>query len=236
MATSNKMRALNRLPYDFEDGLKVKGIDIDSLISTNVTQQLSNKQDTLISGTNIKTINGTSLLGSGDISVSGGTVTPTVPWAIYNSDSSANLADGTFTEIEGWWFTTGSSDLVSSYGGGGTDFQVPPGGTYFQVPPGVWYISVSIGVTVQPGAYCYVKFTHPASGVKASEILTIGSVHNPTASAMDGIVAGSGIFVSYSNTVLTRCGIDTSGGDVSLNPFNLAHRISIHKLEADVPI
>lgn len=28
MATSNKMRALNRLPYDFEDGLKVKGIDL----------------------------------------------------------------------------------------------------------------------------------------------------------------------------------------------------------------
>ena len=75
MATSNKMRALNRLPYDFEDGLKVKGIDIDSLISTNVTQQLSNKQDTLISGTNIKTINGTSILGSGDIVIAGGTGT-----------------------------------------------------------------------------------------------------------------------------------------------------------------
>lgn len=31
----------------------------------------ANKQDTLVSGTNIKTINGTSLLGSGDITVSG---------------------------------------------------------------------------------------------------------------------------------------------------------------------
>ena len=33
---------------------------------------LSNKQDKLVSGTNIKTINGTSLLGSGDITVEGG--------------------------------------------------------------------------------------------------------------------------------------------------------------------
>lgn len=32
---------------------------------------LSNKQDTLVSGTNIKTINGTSLLGSGNIEVGG---------------------------------------------------------------------------------------------------------------------------------------------------------------------
>lgn len=35
----------------------------------------SSKQDTLVSGTNIKTINGTSVLGSGDISISGGGVT-----------------------------------------------------------------------------------------------------------------------------------------------------------------
>lgn len=35
----------------------------------------TNKQDTLVSGTNIKTINGQSLLGSGDIAISGGGVT-----------------------------------------------------------------------------------------------------------------------------------------------------------------
>lgn len=33
---------------------------------------VNNKQDKLISGTNIKTINGTSILGSGDITISGG--------------------------------------------------------------------------------------------------------------------------------------------------------------------
>ena len=34
---------------------------------------LNGKQDTLVSGTNIKTINGTSILGTGDITISGGT-------------------------------------------------------------------------------------------------------------------------------------------------------------------
>lgn len=43
-----------------------------NLSGTNTgDQDLSGKQDTLVSGTNIKTINSTSLLGSGDISVGG---------------------------------------------------------------------------------------------------------------------------------------------------------------------
>jgi len=37
-----------------------------------LTQQVDAKQDTLVSGTNIKTINGNSVLGSGDLVVSGG--------------------------------------------------------------------------------------------------------------------------------------------------------------------
>lgn len=37
-----------------------------------LSTELANKQDTLVSGTNIKTINGTSILGSGDITIQGG--------------------------------------------------------------------------------------------------------------------------------------------------------------------
>lgn len=43
--------------------------------TTALNTALSTKQDTLVSGTNIKTINNTSLLGSGNISVGGGTAT-----------------------------------------------------------------------------------------------------------------------------------------------------------------
>ena len=39
---------------------------------TDLITTVSGKQDTLVSGTNIKTVNGSSLLGSGDLSVSGG--------------------------------------------------------------------------------------------------------------------------------------------------------------------
>lgn len=41
-------------------------------VKSHVTSAISGKQDTLVSGTNIKTVNNNSLLGSGDISISGG--------------------------------------------------------------------------------------------------------------------------------------------------------------------
>ena len=55
-----------------------KLVDINRLARyhDNINVLLSTKQDTLISGTNIKTINGQSLMGEGDINIisgSGGT-------------------------------------------------------------------------------------------------------------------------------------------------------------------
>ncbi len=41
-------------------------------VTSNIQAQINGKQATLVSGTNIKTINGTSILGSGNISISGG--------------------------------------------------------------------------------------------------------------------------------------------------------------------
>ena len=46
-----------------------------------LTAALDAKQDDLVSGTNIKTINGASVLGSGDLTVSGG-ASPIIGWAI----------------------------------------------------------------------------------------------------------------------------------------------------------
>lgn len=45
-------------------------VDLGTVITSH--QDISGKQDKLVSGTNIKTINGASILGSGDIAISGG--------------------------------------------------------------------------------------------------------------------------------------------------------------------
>lgn len=53
------------------DTFKAEHVDhIESGIDTNATN-IEKKQDTLVSGTNIKTINGESILGSGDIAIGG---------------------------------------------------------------------------------------------------------------------------------------------------------------------
>jgi hypothetical protein len=86
--------------------------DIARLANTSGTntgdQDLSGKQDTLVSGTNIKTINSTSLLGSGNIAISAGssliidtkrnilTSTPADPSVALASDTNEYYAyDGT---------------------------------------------------------------------------------------------------------------------------------------------
>lgn len=60
-------------------GVKINGttknptsgvVDLGTVITSH--QDISGKQDKLVSGTNIKTINGISILGSGDITISGG--------------------------------------------------------------------------------------------------------------------------------------------------------------------
>ena len=64
-------------------------ITADSLNVYNKTEidtALNGKQDSLVSGTNIKTINGNSILGEGNIEITGGTVDTTM------SDTSENAA------------------------------------------------------------------------------------------------------------------------------------------------
>lgn len=49
-----------------------------------ISTAVATKQDTLVSGTTIKTVNGNSLLGSGDITISGG-----VAWGNITGDITA---------------------------------------------------------------------------------------------------------------------------------------------------
>ena len=56
-----------------------RGPVVDQISSDSWIQgELDNKQDTLVSGTNIKTLNGQSILGSGDLPISGGESTQVI--------------------------------------------------------------------------------------------------------------------------------------------------------------
>jgi hypothetical protein len=66
----------------------------DNATNSQYSGLAASKQDTLVSGTNIKTINSTSLLGSGDIVIGGGSPSG-VTGAIQFSDGSAFASDAT---------------------------------------------------------------------------------------------------------------------------------------------
>ena len=72
----------------------------------SLTQALAGKQDTLVSGTNIKTINGQSILGEGNIEIQGGGIT-SIPVAtntalggILATDSSASQDVSAYVDVE----------------------------------------------------------------------------------------------------------------------------------------
>lgn len=83
-------------------------------IKAYVDAEVAKKQNTLISGTNIKTINGTSILGSGNITISGGSSSGSGAYAEVNhgtSDTTFALTPNTFhvwEEVSALTLTLGS--------------------------------------------------------------------------------------------------------------------------------
>ncbi|MCI4436703.1 MAG: hypothetical protein JHC33_07855 [Ignisphaera sp.] len=86
------------------DGVATIGTATTVALADHIHPKDTSKQDTLVSGTNIKTINGSSLLGSGNISISGsgGASAPTditvnIPSSRYSSNISITDASATTT-------------------------------------------------------------------------------------------------------------------------------------------
>lgn len=83
---------------------------------TDLQSALDAKQDDLISGTTLKTVNGTSLLGSGDLVISGGATN------LSYTAATRIIASDTGTDATLPLVTTGDAGLAPASGGGTTNF------------------------------------------------------------------------------------------------------------------
>lgn len=94
--------------------LSSKLVDFITVLGTDIKNLLTNKQDKLESGTNIKTINGVSILGAGDLEITLGDAT-----RLFSSSTppvDANVDDLWFNDVEG--------DLSVYYGNNGNPVWV----------------------------------------------------------------------------------------------------------------
>lgn len=125
---------------------------------------LSTKQDTLVSGTSIKTINGTSLLGSGDIVITGGGGGETYDQTLNTTD------DVTFASVT---TTTLTVDTFESTGAGTPAIESATTVTIstssnahqwtFNTDGSTTYPDTSIQTTAYPGTLAAFKFPYYAS-------------------------------------------------------------------------
>lgn len=130
----------------------------------------SSKQDALVSGTNIKTINGESILGSGDITVggSGGGSSGLVLNVIHEQGGTTYTLDKTVSEIVEA-LNSGISPVFVITSNDGSKSYFPLKGVSFI--PSSWYISIAStaysdvhDVFKATGANAYPSFTRSGGG------------------------------------------------------------------------
>lgn len=131
---------------------------------------LLEKQDRLISGTNIKTINNTSLLGSGNIVIQGGgsdpeavKFTPQTLTDAQKEQARTNIGAGTYSKpSDGIPATDLDSSVQASLGKADTALQS-------ESDP-VFSASPAHGITLADIAAWDAKYTKPSTGIPASDL------------------------------------------------------------------
>lgn len=131
------------------------------------TASVSAKQDTLVSGTNIKTINGSSVLGSGNLVVSAGAtgVLSDLQMSILQSDGTLNAASG----VQTWAGTNKTGQDV---------FTVTANSTYRV--KGQWYVNT--GTTTHTTALAWALATATVTSFEY-QVMTWSAALNTIATA-----------------------------------------------------
>lgn len=103
-------------PVDYNCSIIVDASRINSIEqdAEDIKESVNNKQDILVSGESIKTINGESILGSGDIEIKNGdsTVAKTTDGLFSKHTPFTNIIDDC-QDVSKWTITNTSSDIVS---------------------------------------------------------------------------------------------------------------------------
>ncbi|MGL4297341.1 MAG: hypothetical protein ACRCTG_16655 [Aestuariivirga sp.] len=144
-------------------GVSVQAYDAD--LTSWAAIAPSTKQDTLVSGTSIKTVNGNSLLGSGDLVISGGS---SIPVSDEGTQITAGVTSLNFTGAGITASAAGNAVTVNVPGGGGSStltiqnktaaYTVVAGdnGTIINCRDASFTVSLTAAATLGAGFNCWV--------------------------------------------------------------------------------
>ena len=188
----------------------------DTSAVTAVSSALNNKQDTLVSGTNIKTINNQSLLGNGNITISGGSggsnaveVTQAeydalVSGGTVQSDTFYIITDATTIDISNYYTSAQTESAITAAVSGKADTTA---------------VTASIASAVSGKIDTSAVVTAVTSGSTDAEIPTAKAVYDALQESGGGGVSESA-FTSYSAATDARMAEDEEVTAAALNALN----------------
>lgn len=184
--------------------------EIEEVTASALVELNSTKQDILVSGTNIKTINNESILGSGNIVIQGGSGSD------YSAGANIDITNNVIS-VTGITIPTKLSELANDAGyvnSGEVETQITSKGyiTGFTESDPVFQASAASGITEQNITNWNNKLDSSALTPYYTSAQTDTAISNATSGKQDTLVSGTNIKTINNQSLLGSGNIEIQGG------------------------
>lgn len=207
--TANTKTEINNAVSGKVDSSRVD--EIEEVTASALVELHNTKQDILVSGTNIKTINNESILGSGNIVIQGGSGSD------YSAGANINISTDNVISVTGITIPTSNTAFTNDAGyvnSGEVETQITNKGYitgYTETDP-VFQASAASGITSQNITNWNNKLDSSALTPYYTSAQTDTAISNATSGKQDTLVSGTNIKTINNQSLLGSGNIEIQGG------------------------
>ena len=207
--TANTKTEINNAVSGKVDSSRVD--EIEEVTASALVELHNTKQDILVSGTNIKTINNQSLLGSGNIEIQGGSGSD------YSAGANINISTDNVISVTGITIPTSNTAFTNDAGyvnSGEVETQITNKGYitgYTETDP-VFQASAASGISEQDITNWNAKLDSSALNPYYTSAQTDNAISNATSGKQDTLVSGVNIKTINNESLLGSGNIVIQGG------------------------